>query len=166
MVIQKKVCLLGDFAVGKTSLIRRFVFNQFSENYLTTIGVHITKKEISLGRDTIVLIIWDLAGDDGIQKISSSYLAGASGAIFVGDLSRSETIGNISSQMRLFKEVNPDSSSVIAFNKKDLVTGPVDAGETSRGASIPGDTPVFPTSCKTGENVESVFAALADRILG
>jgi small GTP-binding protein len=165
MLIQKKVCLLGDFAVGKTSLIQRYVYNQFSENYLTTIGVHITKKEITLGSDSIVLIIWDLAGDDGLQKVAASYLAGAAGAVFVGDLSRPETIGDIPSQMRAFEEVNPGSSSVIAFNKKDLLAGPVDVQETARRTGISGDIPAFLTSCRTGENVERAFASLASRLL-
>lgn len=162
----KKICLLGDFAVGKTSLIRRFVYNEFSESYLTTIGVHITKKEILLGGDRLVLIIWDLAGNDGFQKTAASYLAGAAGAIFVGDLSRSETMSGIPSQMRMFEESNPGSPGVIVFNKTDLLPGPVNPMQTSREAGIPEGAPVFLTSCKTGENVGSVFDSLAGLILG
>lgn len=166
MVIQKKVCLLGDFAVGKTSLIQRYVYNQFSENYLTTIGVHITKKELRLGKNSIVLIIWDLAGDDGMQKVTAPYLAGAAGAILVGDLSRSETIGHLSSQLRIFEEINPGSSIIVALNKVDLLAEPADVQGAARMAGLPNDMPLFLTSCKTGENVESVFASLAGRILG
>ncbi len=165
MIIQKKICLLGDFAVGKTSLIRRFVHNEFSENYLTTIGVHISKKEISLESGSLVLIIWDLAGNDGFQRTAASYMVGAAGAIFVGDLSRSETINSLPSQISSFKSANPDASFVVALNKTDLMPHPVDANEIASKAGLPDGLSIFLTSCKIGENVEDVFSSLAGLIM-
>jgi len=73
----KKIVILGHFGVGKTSLIRRFVNDSFSDNYKVTIGVHITKKVVELNADeTISLIIWDLEGTDEVQMIRNSYLLG------------------------------------------------------------------------------------------
>jgi len=114
----------------------------------------------------VVLIIWDLASEEGLQKAGASYLAGAAGAIFIGDLGRSETIGNIPSRVRAFEDANPGSAGIIVLNKTDLVSGGVDVEGISRSAGLPADFPVFCTSCKTGENVEGVFTSLASRFLG
>ena len=94
--ITQKICLLGDFSVGKTSLIRRFVENKFSDEYLSTIGVKISRKSVDVKIETkehrVNLLVWDLEGKTKFKAITPSYLKGASGAIVVGDLTRSDTI--------------------------------------------------------------------------
>ena len=93
MTASKKIVLIGHFGVGKTSLIRRFVQNTFSEEYKVTIGVHISKKTIEVtDKESISLIIWDLEGQDDIKKTRSSYLLGTHGFIYVFDLSRPELL--------------------------------------------------------------------------
>ena len=89
-IIQKKICLLGEFAVGKTSLIRRYVEDKFSDKYLSSIGVKVSRKNVELGDDTVKLLIWDLAG--GEDYTQSSYLMGAAGALLVCDVTRADTL--------------------------------------------------------------------------
>ena len=93
--ISKKVCLLGDFAVGKTSLVRRFVLNIFEDRYLSTIGVKVSRKTVvTPGPGDLIeltLMLWDLAGSEEFDQVRASYLRGASGAVLVCDLTRPET---------------------------------------------------------------------------
>ena len=87
-MIQKKICLLGGFGVGKTSLVSRFVHSIFSDKYLTTVGVKIDKKRVDLGSQQVDLVIWDIYGEDDFQKVRMSYLRGASGYLLVADGTR------------------------------------------------------------------------------
>src|SRR5215212_10665049 len=91
-MIQKKVCLLGAFAVGKTSLVARFVKSLYSDQYLTTVGVKVDKKTVNLGDQEVNLIVWDLAGEDEFQKVSMDYLRGAAGYLLVADGTRRSTL--------------------------------------------------------------------------
>jgi len=90
---KKKVCMVGDFSVGKTSLTQKFVNNVFSDQYLTTIGVKI---DTAIVGDT-KLIVWDVAGRDSLSPINVSYLVGAAGIVLVADGTRSETINDLHS---------------------------------------------------------------------
>ena len=110
MTVSKKIVLIGHFGVGKTSLIRRFVENTFSEDYKVTIGVHISKKTINIpAGELISLIIWDLEGQDDIKKTRPSYLLGTNGFIYVFDLSRPATFENLNSELTFLKENFPNT---------------------------------------------------------
>ena len=87
-MIQKKVCMIGASGVGKTSLVAKFVHSIFSEKYLTTVGVKIDKKTVKVGDDDVMLMLWDLAGDDDFQRLQTSYLRGTSGFLLVADGTR------------------------------------------------------------------------------
>ncbi len=78
-MIQKKICMLGGYAVGKTSLVQRFVKGIFSEKYLTTVGVKIDKKVVQVGGREVSLILWDLHGEDDFQQVQMSYMRGGFG---------------------------------------------------------------------------------------
>ncbi|MEL7243489.1 MAG: Rab family GTPase, partial [Cyanobacteria bacterium J06573_2] len=125
--ISKKICLIGDFGVGKTSLIRRFVDRQFSDKYLSTVGVKISRKSVELtdskqGKNLkLQLLIWDIEGSTKFKGISASYFQGAKGAIIVGDVTRPESLENISEHIQAFSKVNPKGKTVIALNKSDLI---------------------------------------------
>jgi len=157
-MIRKKILLLGDFHVGKTSLIRRYVDNSFSDKYLTTIGVKISRKQIELPQDILDLMIWDIEGATPIKEIPKTYLHGASGAIIVGDLTRSETIDNISYHIEKFINVNPKSPYLIAHNKADLVYDECQKDLEKSGG-------IFLTSAKDDCNVQELFITLAKRIV-
>ena len=120
----KKICLLGDFNVGKTSLVRRFVEGKFSDRYLSTVGVKVSRKSVEIRTDKDIswlnLLVWDLEGNTKFKSITPSYLRGASGSIIVADLSRSDTLKNLNQHLKLFFEINPKGKAIVALNKADL----------------------------------------------
>ena len=115
-----KVCMLGAFAVGKTSLVQRYVHSIFSEKYQTTLGVKIDKKSLTLGSRTLEFMLWDLAGEDEFIHVRSSYLRGSAGGVLVADGTRPETL-DIVFELRdlLFEEVG-EVPVVLMINKSDL----------------------------------------------
>ena len=90
-MLHKKICLVGAAGVGKTSLVRHFVSNVFSEHYVSTVGVRIERKQVSVDDQTLNLLIWDVQGEEGLIKVNSSFLNGAGGYLLVVDGSRPET---------------------------------------------------------------------------
>jgi small GTP-binding protein len=90
--LQKKICMLGGFSVGKTSLVKRYVHSVFSESYLTTVGVKIDKKTVDLADRTVNLILWDLAGEDDINSFRMTNMRGAAGYVLVADVTLQSTI--------------------------------------------------------------------------
>lgn len=163
--VQKKICLLGDFAVGKTSLIRRFIEGIFEDKYLSTIGTKISRKVLTVQDKTLTLLIWDLAGGEKFSRIMNSYYRGAAGAILVCDLTRTETLPILSRYAEDFWRVNRKAPLIIVGNKVDLVDQRAisDADLSSLAAQF--DTVHFISSAKTGENVEPLFQTLGQRIL-
>ena len=91
-MIQKKVCMLGATGVGKTSLVSRFVTSLFSDKYLTTVGVKVDKKTVPMDGEEVMLLLWDIYGQDEFQTVRSSYLRGASGYLLVADGTRQLTL--------------------------------------------------------------------------
>jgi len=165
-VIQKKICLLGDFGVGKTSLIRRFVEDRFDDRYLTTIGVKISRKTIARSYGSMSMLIWDLAGSTGFDSISnSSYMQGTAGAVIVCDITRRETLAIFSEYARQARIMNPKIHLVFVCNKADLENERVITDEDlSSVSSTFGDGMYFLSSAKTGERVEDAFFSLAEKI--
>jgi len=163
-MVQKKVCMLGTFAVGKTSLVRRFVDSIFADTYLTTIGVKIDKKVVQVDGQPLTCVLWDLAGEDGPQDIRKSYLAGAAGFLLVADGTRRDTLTSALAIHEAVKRVSPPAVSVMALNKSDLAgewdIGPNDESELSRSGWS-----VIRTSAKTGAGVEDAFQVLARAML-
>src|SRR5690242_16343174 len=118
--LQKKICMLGSFGVGKTSLVRRFVESVFSETYLTTVGVKIDKKIVALGDRTMTLILWDVAGEDDISPLKMSYVRGAAGYVLVADGTRQPTLDvALSIRQRIEAEYGA-LPFVLLLNKSDL----------------------------------------------
>jgi len=117
----KKVVLVGHFGVGKSSLVRRFVQNTFSDSYIVTIGVHILKKEIRINELDLTLIIWDIEGKDDIKKVRSSYLLGTSGFIYVIDPTRPQTYESFNDEMDFIRTNFPTAQVVSVANKIDLI---------------------------------------------
>src|SRR3989304_6738157 len=118
-LIQKKVCMLGDFAVGKRSLVRRFVEGRFDDKYLSSIGVKISRKTLVRGDHRLDLIIWDLAGCENFIHLQPAYLQGAAGALVVCDLTRRDTLQNLSDYCQQFLMINPSAAVVYLGNKGD-----------------------------------------------
>ncbi len=161
--LQKKICMLGAFSVGKTSLVKRYVASVFSETYLTTVGVKIDKKIVDLSGRTVNLILWDLAGEDDISSLRMTYLRGAVGYVLVADGTRPSTLDVAISLRERVEAAYGPLPFVLLLNKNDL---------TEQWAIRDGDIAglrnngwwVRPSSARTGEGVEEAFMDLAVRV--
>lgn len=167
--VSKKICMVGDFSVGKTSLIRRFVDGQFDDKYLSTVGVKISRKDVVLPEGSeLQLLIWDIEGQTKFKAIAPSYLQGAKGAIIVGDVSREETLNNLGDHLNLFSRVNPKGKMVVALNKADLIDDQKLEALLKHHHYLDSDYPViktYGTSAKSGDNVNQLFQDLAQEIM-
>lgn len=163
-MVQKKVCLLGAFATGKTSLVARYVRSVFSEKYLTTVGVMIERKTVRTETEDVTLILWDLHGEDEFQRVRASYLRGTAGLIFVVDGTRRDTLDRaleLCEESRLAVGPVP---TVFALSKCDLADAWELTSEDIARLQAAGCTWVR-TSAKTGEGVEQAFAMLVAGML-
>ncbi|MCB9423291.1 MAG: GTP-binding protein [Ardenticatenaceae bacterium] len=163
-VIQKKICLLGEFSVGKTSLIRRFVEERFDENYLSTIGVHMSRKRLERAEYALDFFIWDLAGGEDFKVVGANYLRGSAGAIIVCDLTRKETLTALPYYAGQIQSLNPQAALVFVANKADLVMERTVAHDAIIEAITAFGNTYLLTSAKTGQHVNEAFAALADQM--
>ena len=162
--MQKKVCLLGGFGVGKTSLVQRYVQSIFSDKYLTTVGVKIEKKMVNVGAAEVALILWDIAGEDDVTGIRTSYLRGAAGYFLVVDVTRGETLEvSKSIQARVTSEIG-SVPFLFLFNKTDLQEQWDIPAQSIEDLQDAGHV-VLRTSAKTGEGVEEAFQTLAQRMV-
>lgn len=160
-MVSKKVILVGSFGVGKTSLIRRFVVNEFSEDYISTIGVRISSKVVKYKDQLIKLLIWDVAGVTDREKIPTAYFLGSSAAMYVFDLSRIETYVNIDKNIEEIKKISGLNDITVVGNKKDLLS-PKDLLEIESMVNVDID---FLTSAKENDNVEAAFELLGEKSL-
>ncbi len=154
----------GTSGVGKTSLIKRFVDQSFSEKYLTTVGVTIEKKIVELDNNSVSLVIWDLAGDDDFQRMQTSYLRGTSGYFLVADGTRRVTLDQA---LELQKRVSDQLGSapfLLLLNKSDLTTQ-WEIDETRMTGLTNENFTVLKTSAREGAGVEDAFTTLAQRML-
>jgi small GTP-binding protein len=163
-MLQKKICMLGSFAVGKTSLVRRFVESIYSDVYQTTVGVKIDKKNVRVNEKEVSLVLWDIYGEDDYQKMRWTYLRGASGYLLVADGTRKATLEKaVSLEQRAREEVGV-IPFVLVMNKSDLIRDweldpALESQLITQGWSI------LRSSAKTGEGVEESFALLARKML-
>lgn len=165
-MIRKKICMVGAFAVGKTSLVTRFVQSIFSDKYLTTVGVRIDKKSIKLGDRDVNLILWDLAGDDSFNKVRMSYLRGASGYLLVVDGTRPITLDTaIGLQKSIDEFLGKGLPFVLLLNKTDM-TNEWKLEEEAIGELLEKRWIMMKTCAKTGEGVEKAFLTLTRMMLG
>ncbi|UCF07226.1 MAG: GTP-binding protein [Thermoplasmata archaeon] len=181
MAVKKKIVLVGDSAVGKTSLIRRFVFDQFEDTYIATIGSKVTMKELTIERPdkthSLTFMIWDIIGREGYQGVQAKTFVGVNGAILVADMTRKETLRSLERHWIpfLFKVVDK-VPLVFVCNKSDL-TGefefqPEELADVAKryngnvsNVLQEGLEPSYSTSAKTGSNVEKAFGSLGHLVL-
>ena len=161
---QKKICTLGTSAVGKSSLVARFVKGIFSENYLTTIGVKIDKKTITLRGQKVDLLIWDLNGEDRFQKLSMNYLRGTAGYLLVIDGTRRSTLDAALALHHKTQATVGDVPFVVLINKTDRKEDWEIEEADIEDLQARGWT-IQETSAKTGNGVEKAFSDLARKLL-
>lgn len=168
-MITRKLCLLGAFAVGKTSLLRRFVEGVFDERYLTTLGVKIDTRVVESDTATVKLVIWDIEGadqaDPDSQLISSrmnTYLKGTDAVLLVADGTRLSTIETARRMHQWLSGEYPGMAAVLLLNKSDLAgQWQADAQQLEGFGEL---LQVFTTSALSGENVERTFLYLAETL--
>ncbi|MDD5506844.1 MAG: GTP-binding protein [Bacteroidales bacterium] len=163
-MIKKKVSLIGAYAVGKTSLVRQFVYSQFSEKYLTTIGVKVDKKVVTVDDRDLMLMIWDIQGKDYFLDVPKQYIKGSAGFLLVMDGTRPETFSVAESLCQTTQELLGEVPFIALINKADLLQDwqiPHITIETlqNRGWHV------LLTSARTGENVEEAFSVLAKKMM-
>jgi small GTP-binding protein len=158
-MIQKKICLLGAFAVGKTSLVSRYVRSMFDEKYQSTVGVKVDKKIIEVDGRALTMVIWDLFGQDDYQQVSAAQLRGMAGCLLVADGTRRRTLA-------IARELHDRAAALVGpvpflllLNKADLERE-WDVDEPTLLAMADDGWRVMRTSARTGANVEAAFEAL------
>jgi len=163
---QKKVILMGNFSVGKTSLIRRFVDNSFSDDYISTIGVKVSKKSMAIdNQQPLTLLIWDIEGAlDKIKRVNKSYIKGASSAVIVTDIISEDIIDTLKIHLDDLFSVNGSIPTIIAINKIDKEPNfSIDLSELI--SLYPFVVTSFFTSAKSGKNVECMFNKLYEEMI-
>jgi small GTP-binding protein len=164
-MIQKKICMLGGFAVGKTSLVSQFVSSIFSEKYLTTVGVKIDKKSVSVNEEEVTLMLWDIYGQDELQTVQQSYLRGCSGYLLVIDGTRVATADAAVRLHETARQAVGEVPFVVVLNKVDL-RDQWQIDERGLWKLAERGAPIVQTSAKTGEGVEKTFTTLARAMIG
>jgi len=163
-MIKKKICMLGAFSVGKTSLVQQFVKSIFSDKYLTTVGVKIDKKAITVKETEVELLLWDIYGEDEFQKVNTSYLRGASGYFLVVDGTRGNTVDTAFKLQKRAEETVGKIPFILLFNKADIENEWEIAADSLENLSKEGFR-VMKTSAKTGLGVEEAFLLLTEIML-
>jgi len=174
--MKKKVCLLGDASVGKTSLIRRFVYDEFDDKYITTLGAKVSKKEINLEYSkniekpisvNVIMAIWDIIGqkDESARRVQPIYYKGSNGALLVCDITRKDTLDNIPDWVTSLFKITRNIPIVILGNKIDLYKQAEIYYEDLELFSRELAVPIFLTSARTNNNVNQAFHRLTELML-
>ncbi len=162
-MINKKICMLGALAVGKTALVQQYVHSIFSDHYLSSVGVKVSKKtvEVKTAAEPVNLLLWDLEGQDDYNAVNTGYIKGASGLFFVVDGNRGETL-SVALMLRntALEMLGPTTPHLLIINKEDLKDTWEITDKVLESLSNSGIT-VLRTSAKTGLNVELAFSTLA-----
>jgi small GTP-binding protein len=163
-MIQKKICMLGGFAVGKTSLVARYVSSIFSDKYLSTVGVKIDKKQLSVDGKDVTMMLWDIYGQDDFQTVQPSQLRGMSGYLLVVDGTRRATLETARQLQEKATEAVGPVPFILLLNKLDLAAQ-WEIDEQAFFKLVEDGWRVVRTSAKTGEGVEQAFELLARAML-
>jgi small GTP-binding protein len=166
---KKKIVLLGDSGVGKTSLIRRFVEGSFDEKYILTIGTNVMRKSIEYddihqSKIRMELIIWDVLGQEGFERVKNQAYRGAEGAFLVGDLTRPDSIRNTLVWADAVRSIAGHIPLIILGNKVDLIDEPTESLDTLKDTARSLSVKYYLTSAKTGLDVEEAFRSLGREI--
>lgn len=163
-MIKKKIVMLGAFAVGKTSLVQRYVNSIFADKYHTTIGVKIDRKVVEIDGQDVNLLLWDIHGEDEFQKVKKTYILGASGYFLVADGTRKHTLSSCDYLNDLAMSAVGNAPFILLINKSDLrdeweIDDATIKDIESRGWEV------ILTSAKTDELVEEAFTLLANKMI-
>lgn len=160
-----KIMLLGEAAVGKSSIMYRYTQNSFTNNTLGTAGIDFKKKEIEIDNNKIKIVLYDTAGHERFRNVANNYCKGAHGVVLVYDLSDEKSISNISSWLvDIYKNVDKGVPVILVGNKCDIEERKITEEEGLELSKKYGLLWIE-TSAKTGKSVEETFKILIDEIL-
>jgi small GTP-binding protein len=167
--LKAKVCLVGDVAVGKTSLIKRFVQDQFDDRYIATVGTKVTKKTVDVtwrgAPASLDLMVWDIMGEKGFRALlRDAYFEGSQGVIAVCDLTRKDTFYDLNNWVQMIRKQVGNVPIVFLGNKADLTERLVVSQEELGRMGAIHSAAHFVSSAKTGAGVDEAFQALATAI--
>jgi small GTP-binding protein len=161
-MIKKKICIIGEFGVGKTSIVNRYVNDAFSERYLTTIGVSINSKAIEFNHKEMLLLLWDIAGEQVDSPLNPIYLKGLSGYVVVCDVTRGNFLGIVERMTKPIVDTAGNLPHIVLLNKIDTIPTVNFYDEVleleKRGHKV------FLTSAKSGESVVAAFNSLLEMV--
>jgi len=163
-MLSKKICMMGTFEVGKTSLVEQYVHAIFSDRYLSTMGVKISKKECRVEEQEVSLALWDMEGKAEYSEINTSYLRGAMGFLLVADGTRKDTLNTALLIRLLALDVVGNVPHYLLLNKADLLPYWQVTEDDIARLELQG-VQVLKTSAKTGEGVEDAFLRLGKAML-
>jgi len=168
--MKSKVCLVGEGAVGKTCLIRRFIHDQFEDKYISTLGAKVSKKEVSVAGNSneevrVDLTVWDIMGEKGFRELlKEAYFHGASGILAVCDITRKNTLTELGDWISAVNKVTGPIPLLFLGNKSDLADSAQVTDDEMRRFAGTHKAPYYFTSARTGQNVEQAFRQLATLI--
>ena len=162
--VSKKVCLLGDIGVGKTSLARRFVYALFDDKHNNSMGVKVSRKTVAIPKEDgavveLTMMLWDLDGGEDFSQLRGSYMRGAAGAILVCDLTHPESLQSLGRYLGDLRQIAPGATTILVANKSDSPEQRLLLTQVDEAAALI-DGAHFVTSARTGENVEEMFRYL------
>jgi len=162
----RKLCVLGDGAVGKTSLIRRFVINVFRDRYISSIGTKVSKKKVILTKyeKEITLLLWDIIGQKEFKNVLKKYYMGSAGIILVCDSSRPETFSSLQTWYDEITAIAGHIPFVVLINKSDLTAASPPDFSVVNDFVDKYNGEIFHTSAKTGQNVNKAFSKIGELI--
>lgn len=162
-MMQKKLCMIGVFGVGKTSLVKQYVHSLFSVKYHSTVGVKIDRKTVEVDGSAVTLVLWDIAGKDADEDIPPSYIRGAHAVMCVVDLTRRETWDELPALTGLVERTVGAVPTIVAFNKADIPEQWAADGDEVQRLLLRWNGVL--TSAKTGQGVDDVFQWVARAVL-
>ncbi|MBD3353541.1 MAG: GTP-binding protein [Candidatus Lokiarchaeota archaeon] len=160
-----KICLLGDGAVGKTSLVYRFIENRFSTDFKSTLGVNLLKRKVQVDDNTVSVQIWDLGGQEAYKKLRKLYLEGSQGGLVVFDKTNQNSFDNLDDWVDSFKQSQEDAPMILIGNKIDLKDQIKVAEKDAKEYAEAHNMSYISTSAKTGEKVDEAFKALIREVI-
>ncbi len=163
-VIRKKICLLGAPSVGKTSLVRQFVDSMFDEHYQRTIGVKIDKKTVTVDAQELVLMLWDMHGEDDDMPVRDSYLRGLNGYLLVVDSTRPDTLAQAGRVHERVQKMSSGVPYILVLNKSDLLLDWHAIDQASAPLAQDAQA-MIKTSARTGQAVNDCFSTLGRALL-
>jgi len=164
-MLEKKICMLGTLAVGKTSLVRRFIEGIYSEGYQTSIGVKVDKKSVRGAGQEVKLVLWDIFGEDRFQKVQASYWRGMFGYLLVVDGTRRNTLDEALALNQRVTDTGLKVPAILLVNKADLADQ-WEIGDDRLAQLTQSGWEIMRTSAKSGENVDAAFSRLTSKMLG